>query len=94
MVGYSENEDDRLRAFLWKSDQFYDLNDLISADSGWALWYASDINDRGEITGYGTLNDGPVQGFVLHPIPEPVTLALVGVAMCVSAGRRRPSIIR
>ncbi len=34
VVGYSENEDDRLRAFLWKSDQFYDLNDLISADSG------------------------------------------------------------
>lgn len=30
-----------------------DLNDLLPADSGWFLWTASDINDKGQVVGEG-----------------------------------------
>lgn len=44
-----------------------DLNSLIDPDSGWNLKFASDINDKGQITGSGTLN-GSERGFRLDPV--------------------------
>jgi probable HAF family extracellular repeat protein len=67
------------------------LTDLIPADSGWQLEFASDINDRGQIVGYGYIN-GEVRGFLMTPVPEPSTLVLVGtgaVAIVAFAARRR-----
>jgi probable HAF family extracellular repeat protein len=43
-----------------------DLNDLITSGSGWILHYARDINDAGQIVGFGE-HDGAVRGFVLTP---------------------------
>ena len=41
------------RPFLWRAGKLWDLNALVSADSGWTLLGASAINDRGEIAGWG-----------------------------------------
>lgn len=37
------------RAMLWQEGVAYDLNDLIPKQSGIELWYASSINNKGEI---------------------------------------------
>jgi len=46
-----------------------DLNSLIDPGSGWNLKFASDINDKGQITGSGTLN-GSERGFRLDPVHQ------------------------
>jgi probable HAF family extracellular repeat protein len=67
VVGVSANLQGGSRAFLWtKSQGMQDLNTLIPANSGWSLIYASAINKKGEITGYGTIN-GENHGFLLTP---------------------------
>ncbi len=43
-----------------------DLNALLPSDSGWELQYATDINNRGQIVGWG-LHDGNTRAFVLTP---------------------------
>jgi probable HAF family extracellular repeat protein len=44
-------------AFLWDSlNGMQDLNDLIPAHSGWELRSAQDINDVGQIVGYGGID--------------------------------------
>lgn len=51
------------RAFLWERDTGYqDLNDMIEPGEGWKIVYATSINDRQEIVGFGCKNDlcGPV----------------------------------
>jgi hypothetical protein len=51
-----------------------DLNTLIPSDSGWELVLAWDINDRGEIVGFGQ-HDGKFLGFftsLLTPSDETV----------------------
>jgi probable HAF family extracellular repeat protein len=66
-------------AFLWMNGQMFDLNSLISPTSGWQLTAAMDINDRGEIVGYGTLNNKG-ESFLLIPtipIPEPSSMVLL-----------------
>ena len=47
-----------------------DLNDLIDPTSGWVLFFARDINDSGQIVGYGTYM-GEHRAFVLKPNPMP-----------------------
>jgi probable HAF family extracellular repeat protein len=47
---------------------FVDLNTLISPATGWTLLYASDINDAGQIVGYGmVLATGETRPFRLDP---------------------------
>jgi probable HAF family extracellular repeat protein len=54
-------------AFVWSAAKgMEDLNLLIPAGSGWTLWQANGINDRGQITGKGTIN-GETHGFLLTP---------------------------
>ena len=55
-----------MRAVLFHDGKPYDLNTLISADSGWALQFAGSINDRGEIVGWGTIN-GNTHAFLAKP---------------------------
>ncbi|NVK23204.1 MAG: DUF3466 family protein [Kangiellaceae bacterium] len=57
-------------AFIFKDD-LQNLNDLIACDTGWQLVNATDINDSGEIVGYGS-KDGEVRAFKLVPTGEPV----------------------
>jgi probable HAF family extracellular repeat protein len=65
VVGSSSNGNPH--AFVWSpSTGMLDLNNLIQANSGWALEIANAINDQGQIVGYG-LHNGQGVGFLLTP---------------------------
>ncbi len=67
-------------AYTYYGGTIYDLNDLIPGNSGWVLGGAYDINDSGQIVGYGTFS-GDQHAYLLTPIPEPATYAtLFGAA--------------
>jgi len=81
-------------AALWQDGSIYDLNDLLFANTGWSLEYATGINDLGQIVGYGTYN-GQQEGFLLTPlsdssnVPEPSTLLLFLPALLLRRRRSR-----
>jgi probable HAF family extracellular repeat protein len=53
-----------------------DLNTLIDPATGWSLRAACDINDRGQIVGYGmVLATGETHAFRLDPAPAPSLVA-------------------
>ena len=54
------------QGFLFKDGVMTDLRDLVGRNSGWDALYAFDINNRGQITGYG-LRSGQFRAFVLTP---------------------------
>jgi probable HAF family extracellular repeat protein len=81
IVGAADTGDDYPHAFLWESGVMHNLNDLIPQGSGWVLNKAYDINELGQIVGYGVNPDGHTRGFLLTPIPEPSALALLLVAV-------------
>lgn len=58
-------------AFLWANGVMHDLNNLIDSTSNWTLKNATDINDLGQIVGYGRNELGQEHGFLLTPIPTP-----------------------
>jgi len=51
-------------ALLWDGDEVIDLNSRIPAGSGWQLYRAAAINDRGDIVGVGNHN-GQIRAFLL-----------------------------
>ena len=54
-------------AFIWtKNTGWLDLNSLIPAQSGWELVLPYDINEWGQIAGFGLIN-GQAHGFLLTP---------------------------
>jgi probable HAF family extracellular repeat protein len=60
VVGYSYTTGNQSRhAFLHRDNRLWDLNDLIPAGSGWELMAATDVNDVGQIVGYGC-KDGKI----------------------------------
>jgi len=78
-------------AFLYSgSGPMLDLNNLIDPASGWTLTGATGINDSGQIVGYGT-HSGQEHTFLMTPIPEPSTFALLASAasLLAYAWRRR-----
>jgi hypothetical protein len=56
-----------------------DLNTLIDPGLGWTLEIAYSINDNGWIVGQGINPDGYTRAYLL--IPEPATLALLGIGL-------------
>jgi probable HAF family extracellular repeat protein len=74
-------------AFLYSSGSMIDLNNLISTNSGWELYYAFGINNSNQIVGWGSVDGGEhIRSFILE-IPEPsvqglwFTAAAVGIAV-------------
>ena len=71
VVGRAERSDGHQTAFLYDAatDSTVDLQSLVPTDSGWRLQAANDINNRGEIVGYG-VKGGQLAAFKLTP-PSP-----------------------
>jgi probable HAF family extracellular repeat protein len=55
---------------------------LDSSGTGWQLNSAYSINDSGQIVGWGTFG-GQTRAFLLNPVPEPSSLALLAAASTV-----------
>ena len=54
VVGYSYTAGNQSRhAFVYRDGRLWDLNQLVAADSDWELIAATDINDVGQIVGFG-----------------------------------------
>lgn len=65
IVGSSTDRAGVSRAVMWPTrTTILDLNTLLPADSGWQLWTANAINDRGQIVGMG-LHRGRQRAFLL-----------------------------
>jgi probable HAF family extracellular repeat protein len=79
-------------AMLWQDGLILDLNDLV--DPLDPLRAASDltdafaINNDGTIVGEATI-DGATHAFLLTPVPEPSTIALMSLGIGVLLARRR-----
>lgn len=77
-------------AYIWEAGVATDLNDLIPPDSGWEeLLVATDVNDAGQVVGWGERDYGGKHGFLLTPVPEPGSLSLLAVGALYMARRRR-----
>jgi len=85
--GESAIEQPARRAFIWDGS-LHDLNTMIAPSSGWTLQFAHDINNVGQIVGYGTIG-GQQHGFLLTPVPEPGSLALSALGMTLLGWRYR-----
>lgn len=71
VVGYSFSCDfSVLDAFLWEKGSIVDLNTLIPSNSGFYLWAAEFISDRGEIAALGSLPSGGNHVVLLIPCDE------------------------
>jgi probable HAF family extracellular repeat protein len=95
-------------AFLWEDGKIVDLNSLISHVSDMQLLAAADINNRGEIAGFGVLLNGDQHAFLLvpcddkHPgledcdysMVEASATASVGPTKHATPGRRLPIALR
>ncbi|MBS1703600.1 MAG: PEP-CTERM sorting domain-containing protein [Armatimonadetes bacterium] len=76
------------RATRWTQETgLLDLNSLISANTGWVLQDATDVNENGYIIGTGTYN-GVQSNFLLRPVPEPAGILALGLG-CLALLRRR-----
>jgi probable HAF family extracellular repeat protein len=90
VVGKMRIPDGTFHAFVYTEGQIWDLNDLIPPGSGWNLMEAHDINDDGEIVGWGQ-HEGMFRAFALTADPPPgvpasSTLTLVALGLLLLAG--------
>ena len=91
VVGYADISGNYSHAFLYGNGTMTDLNSLIDPASGWTLFEAKAINDNGQIVGIGNFNGSGQEVFLLTPIPEPATMALVGLGLAGLVLRRKGS---
>ena len=71
VVGLSCDVNGNCRGFLWKDGVMTDLNTLIPPGSGLFLFYAGDINSRGEIVGEAfEQSTGAAPAFVATPCEQ------------------------
>ena len=93
IVGQSEFDmTDALHAYLYENGQMFDLNELLDMDSqDITLTIATDINDLGQIVALGYYNSDPMtqRSFLLNPVPEPLTVILLGLSVLKLLIRRK-----
>ncbi len=58
--------------FIWQNNVMTDINTLIPADSNLSVISASNINDRGQISGMATVRTGPHAGNIHAYLATPV----------------------
>jgi len=80
VVGWAQTAGGEAFAFLYGDGEMSDLNSLIDASCGWTLISGRDVNNLGQIVGYGINPQGAEHAFLLTPIPEPATILLFGLA--------------
>lgn len=74
VVGWALNALHDRRAFLYTDGLMVDLNQLLPEGSSWELMEARDINNNGQIVGWGFIN-GEAHAFLLTPVPgSPICL--------------------
>lgn len=56
-------------AVLWRDGVAHDLNDLVTGADGFVLRSAEDVDERGRIVGFGSV-DGETRAFLLTPAPS------------------------
>jgi len=99
IVGDSQNASGQNMAFIYDGGVMYDLTSLLdSSGAGWVLTApstaAGGINDLGQIVGTGTDPLGQLHAYLLTPVPEPTSMALLvggAGALGVTLYRRRRS---
>lgn len=75
VVGDSELVDGRSRAFIYDGTDLFDLNTLITENSGFVLTSAKGINESGQIAATAFFADTQTsRAFLLTPVPEPTTM--------------------
>lgn len=92
VVGEARTRDQFQHAFIYGPGGMRNLDELVPADGGWKLWVASDINNAGQIVGWGLPPDGPVRAFLLTPVPEPSAAGLLGICGLSLLRRRRTTL--
>ena len=83
-------------ATLWRDGQMVDMNGLLDpvfAASGWTLTGANDINEAGLVLADARHFSGDRGLFILTPVPEPTTFALMllGVVGVLASTGGRPA---
>ena len=83
-----------VHAALWNGTSLTDLNSFLDASTSadWVLRSANGINDNGWIVGDAVnVNSGVTHAFLLTPVPEPETYAmlLAGLGLIGAMAKRR-----
>ncbi|HEV2989442.1 MAG TPA: hypothetical protein VG759_13445 [Candidatus Angelobacter sp.] len=70
--------------FIWQNGVMTDLNTLIPADSNLFIISASNINERGQISGMATVLTGPhagdIHSYLLTPVDERIDKSIADIA--------------
>ncbi|MDQ6675805.1 MAG: hypothetical protein M3Z09_00750 [Acidobacteriota bacterium] len=91
---YSPSISFQSQAFVYRSGQILDLNNIIDPTLGLNLTNATAVNDRGQIVANAYSNDVTTsRAYLLTPIPdatvpEPGTLAVCAAALLLLGGGR------
>jgi probable HAF family extracellular repeat protein len=91
IVGFAVGFDDVgqvNKAFVYDHGLMTDLMTAIDDPSWTTTFEATGINDKGQILGVGVHNN-EIAAFVLTPVPEPATIALLALATMTLPFRRR-----
>ena len=79
IVGSQDGASDGInKALLWYANSVFDLKSLVdTSGDNWDLVAAYDINNKGEIVGYGFNPQGLTRAFLLTPVHSPGVLHLI-----------------
>jgi probable HAF family extracellular repeat protein len=84
VVGSTFNSAGWSRGFIWQDNVMTDLNTLISKDSNLFIIAASNVNERGQISGMATVMSGPdkdkIHAILLTPVNERIGTSVADVA--------------